>query len=55
MQHEIYSGRLIEELIATVERAEHAASHELSAETALPEMPVAYLAQYSYGEELVVA
>ncbi len=55
MQHETYSGRMIEELIATVEHAERSASYELAAEPALPEMPIAYLAQYSYGEELVVA
>jgi hypothetical protein len=55
MKHETYSGRMIENLIATVERAERAATYGLVPEVSLPEMPIAYLAQYSYGEELVVA
>ncbi len=55
MQHESYSGRMIEELIATVERAERAARLEVSAEPAMPEMPIAYLAQFAYSEDLVVA
>ncbi len=49
-----YTGTLIDGLIAAVERVERGARDEfLPAE--LREMPVAYLAQFSYGEELVVA
>ncbi len=55
MQHETYSGRMIEELIATVELAERVASYEPAPGASLAEMPIAYLAQFSYGEELVVA
>jgi len=44
----MYTGTMIEDLIATVERAECWA-----AEPATIDMPVAYLLDQSYGEALV--
>ncbi len=51
----MYTGTMIEELIATVERAECWAAAE-PAEILREEdvdMPVAYLIEQSYGEQLV--
>ena len=44
----MYTGTMIEDLIATVERAECRL-----AEPAEDEMPVAYLIEQLYGQELV--
>jgi len=59
----MYTGTMIEDLIATVERAEclHPSSPTLgapgaprwAAEPATIDMPVAYLIERSYGEQLV--
>jgi hypothetical protein len=45
----MYTGTMIEDLIATVERA------ECRIEPVEDEMPVAYLIEQLYGQELVVA
>lgn len=50
----MYSGTMIKDLIATVERAEH---RTLECEILQPEeagdLPLAYLLEQSYGEQLV--
>jgi len=51
----MYTGTMIEDLIATVERAECWAATEPVAGSRASEiyMPVAYLLEQCYGEELV--
>ena len=51
----MYTGTMIEDLIATVERAECWAAEEPTAilREEDVDMPVAYLLEQSYGEQLV--
>ena len=49
----MYTGTMIEDLIATVERAECWAVAEPAEILREEDMPVAYLLEQSYGEQLV--
>jgi hypothetical protein len=49
----MYTGTMIEDLIATVERAESWAAAEPAEILREEDVPVAYLLEQSYGEQLV--
>lgn len=49
----MYTGTLIEELIATVERAENWAAADPAETMREEDVPVAYLLDQSYNEQLV--
>ena len=49
----MYTGTMIEELIATVERAESWAAEEPMESLREEDIPLAFLLEQSYGEELV--
>jgi len=49
----MYTGTMIEELIATVERAESWAAAEPVEILRDEDLPLAFLLEQSYGEELV--
>ena len=49
----MYTGTMIEDLIATVERAEGWAAVEPAEILQADDVPVAYLLEQSYGEQLV--